>query len=407
MTNHPTREQIERYSHRTLPPFELLEVDDHLAGCTDCRNLAASLAPMHELYASLRHGLAEDIATSPELELAAHGSRKQRQRWFVRLDGVLVQPGDSVGVEVVGRSQFGNLPYIRTGATRVLSGSHIRVTKPDSRYGRLTVVTRDRGTGDFQVLGADVGENQPPGGFAVGPVEKNEWGHDRLQRIFEASSSSPMLQSALGLLHSLVFFDDVKVYAGDKMFLDETFDDYPVGAYILKTKGLRGLSELWSGKAAYVTHDLHAPGSGPGCWANEAFPNWNRQDVIEITPDEVPPGVPLTYEAAVYMTDLRMGATIGFSRPYVRVDGQHHQLHYALMRLTPQGISVSDHLIEAPLKPFQWHRIRVGCDLDTGTIGIVFDGRSLASGLPFKVHRQDLPFTHFVIGGSNFRDVEG
>jgi hypothetical protein len=51
---HPTDAQIEAYAARTLPPVELLEVDDHLAQCDACRRRAAARAGLGRGLASLR-----------------------------------------------------------------------------------------------------------------------------------------------------------------------------------------------------------------------------------------------------------------------------------------------------------------------------------------------------------------
>ncbi|HEV2472373.1 MAG TPA: hypothetical protein VGS41_06905, partial [Chthonomonadales bacterium] len=169
-----------------------------------------------------------------------------------------------------------------------------------------------------------------------------------------------------------------------------------------RQKGLRGLREYWSGKAAYVTHALHAPGSGPGCWANEAYPNWNRQDVIEISPDDVPEGVPLTFEAYFYMTDARRGPIMGLSRPFEH-DGEKHQYHIALVQVRPLGISAGGILRPAPVHACRWHQLRVDCDLDRQSMRITLDHCPvLPDGPMADPATPSRTFTHFVISGSNF-----
>ncbi|MFI5006333.1 MAG: zf-HC2 domain-containing protein [Solirubrobacterales bacterium] len=49
--------QLEGYARRTLPPMDLLAVDDHLAACDACRSRAAALAGVEGALADLRGGL--------------------------------------------------------------------------------------------------------------------------------------------------------------------------------------------------------------------------------------------------------------------------------------------------------------------------------------------------------------
>lgn len=54
MTNqHLSREQLERYRDRALPPGELSAVDAHLGLCADCRNVLAASAPTGSVAALL------------------------------------------------------------------------------------------------------------------------------------------------------------------------------------------------------------------------------------------------------------------------------------------------------------------------------------------------------------------
>ena len=46
MTDHLTKQQVERYVQRILPPLELLDMDDHLARCIHCRETVASALPI-------------------------------------------------------------------------------------------------------------------------------------------------------------------------------------------------------------------------------------------------------------------------------------------------------------------------------------------------------------------------
>jgi hypothetical protein len=51
---HPSDGQIDGYARGTLGPAELLEVDDHVAGCDACRSRAAAAAGVTEAVAGLR-----------------------------------------------------------------------------------------------------------------------------------------------------------------------------------------------------------------------------------------------------------------------------------------------------------------------------------------------------------------
>jgi len=68
MPGHLSQRQIEQYRGRALPPRELLEVDDHLAGCQECRlrvaegePLSASLAVWEELPEGAGHRVGLDL----------------------------------------------------------------------------------------------------------------------------------------------------------------------------------------------------------------------------------------------------------------------------------------------------------------------------------------------------------
>lgn len=64
MTQHLSKEQIERYRKRQLAPAELPEIDDHISHCVDCRQLLASAA---DLRAALqRETVARSGSALPE-----------------------------------------------------------------------------------------------------------------------------------------------------------------------------------------------------------------------------------------------------------------------------------------------------------------------------------------------------
>jgi hypothetical protein len=70
MPTHLTERQVEEYRRRSLPPGELLEVDDHLAGCLDCRLRLAAGEPLSGAFAAWE-GLPEEPRRSVGLDLGA------------------------------------------------------------------------------------------------------------------------------------------------------------------------------------------------------------------------------------------------------------------------------------------------------------------------------------------------
>jgi hypothetical protein len=57
VSEHLSQPQIERYRQRRLKPPELLAIDDHLAGCADCRRLLREVKPVEEAISALRSNL--------------------------------------------------------------------------------------------------------------------------------------------------------------------------------------------------------------------------------------------------------------------------------------------------------------------------------------------------------------
>ncbi|HEY7213839.1 MAG TPA: zf-HC2 domain-containing protein [Thermoanaerobaculia bacterium] len=87
MPIHLTDRQIEEYHSRSLPPGELLEVDDHLAGCPDCRLRLAAGEPLSGAFAAWE-GLPEEPRRAVGLDLGAlmdeAGVRRARWRRWTR-----------------------------------------------------------------------------------------------------------------------------------------------------------------------------------------------------------------------------------------------------------------------------------------------------------------------------------
>ena len=85
MANHVTAEQLEQYRNQTLPPRELLLVDDHLAECSDCS----------------RHFLHEEMAALDLAELRHEAERPQHvsDQEIVAYVEDLAEPGARALVE--------------------------------------------------------------------------------------------------------------------------------------------------------------------------------------------------------------------------------------------------------------------------------------------------------------------
>lgn len=84
MPSHLTDRQIEDYRRRSLSPGELLEVDDHLAGCPDCRLLMAEGEPLSEAFAAWRE-VTEEPRAQLGLDLGAlvdEAQARRRRSWM-------------------------------------------------------------------------------------------------------------------------------------------------------------------------------------------------------------------------------------------------------------------------------------------------------------------------------------
>ncbi|HSE43646.1 MAG TPA: zf-HC2 domain-containing protein [Acidobacteriota bacterium] len=66
MTSHLSEDQIRRYHNCTLPPQELIVVDQHLSDCGDCRNKAAQILPVASILQPVWNEFAEIASAQPE-----------------------------------------------------------------------------------------------------------------------------------------------------------------------------------------------------------------------------------------------------------------------------------------------------------------------------------------------------
>jgi anti-sigma factor RsiW len=450
---HLTFEQILAYAEDRLGAVDRDIVTSHLALCPACRSeaedlrtaradLARSAAREFVPVARPRRsalwrrpapryafglGAAATIAILAWLvtPLAIRGIHQQAKRAqlaivSVTVAGTELQEGDRVDLEVTGfasrsrqrfrttrsflvsRREPGLLLTVEPGVVFIAADVWQGVARRPYRYGA------------FGGLGP--GRNQ----VQVVPIDRNVSLQD-LARMMRKARSRADLDRWLGADQaSRNYFDDVKVYAGGKVFLDESFDRYRDG-----TRAIPTMKPLWGGKDGYVTHALHAPGSAPGCWANEAYPGWNREDIIEIRPEDVPPGEKLTFEASIFITDPRKGVCIGLTHPDVVTTSTHERYHVqysiALLVLRDDKVTVDQTVnggATAPIAASEpglfrfdaraWHHIQAVYDPARRTLDVCFDGRWKRNVKMPKPEPEEWKnrFTAFAISGTYFANID-
>src|SRR4051812_34189898 len=81
MSTHLSQHQIEGYRRRVLPPAELLAVDDHIAGCPDCRLRLAEGEPLAGAF-EVWEDLPEEDGAAVGIDLGAlvDENRESRRR---------------------------------------------------------------------------------------------------------------------------------------------------------------------------------------------------------------------------------------------------------------------------------------------------------------------------------------
>lgn len=136
MPSHLTARQIEEYHQRSLSPQELLEADDHLAGCPDCRlrlaegeQLAGSCAAWEELREEPRRAVGLDLgALVDEAGLRrAHGWRRARPATLVlAAAGLLLLAGLAFWLASLRRE----VESLRSAVRRIEAGRPEPLQKP-------------------------------------------------------------------------------------------------------------------------------------------------------------------------------------------------------------------------------------------------------------------------------------
>jgi hypothetical protein len=57
LANHLSADLLEGYRQRRLEPAQLLALDDHIASCSECRDVIRGITPRHDALLSLRASL--------------------------------------------------------------------------------------------------------------------------------------------------------------------------------------------------------------------------------------------------------------------------------------------------------------------------------------------------------------
>src|SRR5436309_778845 len=65
LSEHLSKQQVDRYSGRTMSSTEFLLVSDHLAACESCRRLVGETEGIHARFTSLRADLRSEALSSP------------------------------------------------------------------------------------------------------------------------------------------------------------------------------------------------------------------------------------------------------------------------------------------------------------------------------------------------------
>jgi len=89
VTEHLTSSELEQYVLSTLPPVDLLRVDDHLASCDACRLLAVNALDTPRRLTATVSALRRELALSPEQEAALwkvsrFPERPSMTKWLAR-----------------------------------------------------------------------------------------------------------------------------------------------------------------------------------------------------------------------------------------------------------------------------------------------------------------------------------
>lgn len=312
-----TEIDVARFVAHELSPDELLAVDDHIAGCDACRAQLSAREDVQSAFTAA-HSL---IVETPVGQTSSHSGSWQRPRTL---------------------------------------WSAFSLRRPFSQYVlafQAVIVMAVVSAGIYWKVKYD----QASIPFAA------------LVRKVITDKDKALRQDCLDGKVGLVLFDDVKVYAGKKVFLDVDFDNLDAGS-----RYVPGMHVIYDGKTGFVTNGSSA--SAPSAWASVATSGWARADGIDIKPEDVPTGEKLVIEASVMVASPGASARIGLAQPWVR-DNNAQDSTPVLCTLTDDGTvfakTSSPQLLH--IERLRWYRLHVECDLAAHAYDISLDGHPLAT----------------------------
>ncbi len=424
MTPHLTDEQLRAFCARQMAPDELLNADEHLAECEECRKRAWDLA--HGAGGTAR--IAESLLPDRVAGVAPHGRRLVFSRlvtigaaiamacillflWpdrdasgapYLILElprGVALLPREQLTVTIAGlRGRTPFMLFRRTAADG--SGRVPTVSVP---IGTCTVsVLRENPKATPRRLYLALSDLRSGRHRArLIAADNNETDAAVLARLPAGARGQSKIESVM-LGASMNFFDDVKVSTANTVLFDEDFDR-PDG-----TDRVPGLETQWPGKGAFVSRSVALPDTRGGVWVNLAYPNFNRADRVPIRPADIPPGEPLIIETRVMVTDPRAGIEIALSKPFVNATGLAQDTPM-LMRFELGKITAHGRPNLMSFDPLRWYQVRIECDLASHTYNVIVDGSTLATNIPIR--KSDRPgvgydFDGVVLAGQWHGNVE-
>lgn len=252
--------------------------------------------------------------------------------------------------------------------------------------GRTLVSIGDKGSWSASRSAALRDVISTPDGVSRVLNQPSDYFDEMVAREDAAASAANRFRTA-----AINFFDDVRVTSGDRVFLDESFDDTPSRGFPAS------LINIWPGKAGFVIPDTSAP-SLPNAFMSQALRNDNRHDGIRITPSDVPSGR-LTIELSCKVSDVRKGVSFGLKQIRGEYAGEPASLNMDEGVVYPSSGLTRLATFEAR----RWYRIRLDVDLNAHTMDVWMDGRRIGQGIPLAEDpAAPYSFDHFTFGGVNF-----
>lgn len=345
----------------------------------------------------------------------------------LKLPGVTLRKGDRAGISIIGVSARSVSPY--TGECTLAASASGALPSLSVPRGKASIRVHlfpgngstTQGFSSFADLGKQRNEVTPASHFAAltedaagrelsicGQMEPfmnpacaaliNDQSLEWLRTTALAAPDAHVMAACLKEGASLNFFDDLLVASGRTNLFHQTFDDYPAG----ETRPSL-LRPVWTGRDGYVTHSLHAPGSGPASWVNMAHPRSNREDGFLLERRDLTPGQTLILGVSLMVTDVGKGVMVGLVRPY----GKGRQAEPATIRFQDGFVRAGDKSL-ATFTAGNWYRLRVECSLLRDTMNVFLDDRLIRPDVKFtRSAEYGTDFTAFAISGVYFADPHG